>query len=327
VSAHLLPYTHNLTTILEKYGFPLSGVVDYERIKPELELHGSHFAEWIRGGFHGEMRYLERRLPERLDPKKWFPNLQAAICVARPYRAKAQGAQGFRWARYLAGADYHLTMKRDFERALAEWASIWDGKARPNWKVGVDTAPIMERSWAAWSGLGWIGKNGCLIHPQFGSYLFLAVAFVDIRFEQGPRKVPNYCGPCEKCLIGCPTGAFIKPGLLDSKKCIAYWTLEERGDRELDEPSQRALGTWVAGCDLCQEVCPFNRKAEKKDDAPIEDLSPIFLAPDTGYAERVKGRALDRVKPEMMQRNVLRASKNLEKKSQLEPVSPTGIEE
>src|SRR5690606_9214103 len=124
------------------------------------------------------------------------------------------------------------------------------------WKVCVDTSAVLERSWAALSGLGWIGKNTLLIHPQYGSYLFLAEVLLSVRTGEGPKPLKDYCGNCTRCLSACPTGA-LEPHWLKSQDCIAYLTLEKRGAWDKNEEFKRKMGTWVAGCDLCQEVCPF----------------------------------------------------------------------
>lgn len=315
-----------LTSILQEHGFPLSGVVDLDAARTAFSEHASSYSAWIEAGHQGEMDYLRRRMAERFEPHLWYPETKSVLSVARPYTARAQGGGGYRWGRYLKGPDYHDLMKADLQNALEKWASGWPIETRPSWKLGVDSSPIMERTWAALSGLGWIGKNGCLIHPQHGSYLFLGVAYLSIALDQGPKILPDYCGACDRCLRGCPTQAFVKPKVLDARKCISYWTLEERAERELSDQDQKALGTWIAGCDVCQEVCPFNRKAEARDLSPPENLESMLQTSPEEFLRQSRGRAWNRVKPSMLSRNLARANKNLLNKSPQELAWPEEIE-
>jgi len=192
------------------------------------------------------------------------------------------------------------------------------------WKVCVDTSAILERSWAALAGLGWIGKNTLLIHPQYGSYLFLAEVLINKKTGQGPKLLPNYCGNCTRCLDACPTQAFSSAGVLNSNRCVSYWTLEKRGELHLSEEDQKKMGTWVAGCVRCQEVCPFNTKpvraAEKAlplSDQPapsavdLHDWQGLLNETEEAYKARVKNSALARVKPAQFRRNLEIVFRNL----------------
>jgi epoxyqueuosine reductase len=212
-------------------------------------------------------------------------------------------------------------MAEKLERVMKRVAHEWSVSAvKPlTWKVCVDTSAVLERSWAALAGLGWIGKNSLLINPQYGSYLFLGEVLVSELTGHGPTPIKNYCGNCTRCLESCPTGAFVKPGMLDSKRCIAYSTLEKRGSlAELDETQKRAIGTWIAGCDICQEVCPFNTKpvktavahgeAEKMPaiDAAtsLRDWRALLEETPEQYKARIKDSSLSRVKPGQFSRNL-----------------------
>jgi epoxyqueuosine reductase len=171
--------------------------------------------------------------------------------------------------------------------------------------------------------LGWIGKNSLLIHPQFGSYLFLAEVLIDQATGRGPSPLPNYCGKCTRCLEGCPTRAFTAPRVLDSNRCISYLTLEKRGELTVAEESRSAMGTWIAGCDICQEVCPFNTKAGRKalNSAESEGLPDqaislknwrgLLLESEEQYRLRVKNSSLSRVKPAHFRRNLAHSLTNV----------------
>ena len=170
----------------------------------------------------------------------------------------------------------------------------------------------MERTWGALAGLGWIGKNMMLIHPQHGSYFLLGFALLNQKVERGPSLLKDYCGSCARCLNQCPTQAFTQPRELNSNRCISYWTLEKRGPLDLDLKDRAAIGNRVAGCDVCQEVCPFNQKAEKlaiQSPASDDPLLPwtwedLLSESVDEYKRRVSQNSLERIKPADFQRNL-----------------------
>ena len=183
---------------------------------------------------------------------------------------------GVRYARYLRGKDYHLEIAEKLERVMQNVA-----KNHPSlqWKVCVDTSAVLERAWAAAAGLGWIGKNTMLIHPQYGSYLLLGEVLINQRVENSSSPLKDYCGNCARCLNACPTRAFTQPRVLDATRCISYWTLEKRGELALSVQDQSAVSNWVAGCDICQEVCPFNTKSERLwENAPPTPAGAVSLS-------------------------------------------------
>jgi epoxyqueuosine reductase len=305
-------------------GFPLVGAVDLDLAAGIFSEHGRRYADWISKGYHGEMAYLERGLDRRLDPRKVFPATKSVVACAIPYRRSPRtdpAADEPRYARYLQGPDYHKRLPEMFGNALGKWADglVARGETRPTWKICVDTSAVLERSWAALCGLGWIGKNTLLIHPQHGSYLFLAVAFLDRASGRSPEPLPNYCGKCTRCLDGCPTSAIVEPGSLDARKCISYLTLEKRGPWDVDETTRAKIGNWVAGCDICQEVCPFNTKSSRwpetwpedpRDSALVSVWPRLEQETEEEYRARIARSALSRVKYPEMQRNLENARRN-----------------
>jgi epoxyqueuosine reductase len=312
-------------------GFPLAGVVDIDLAFADpadhFNRHLAHYDAWIQAGYAGSMEYLVRGRDRKADPRLVFPPAQSVLSVAIPYPRKKAGnsdeSLGPQYARYLQGQDYHIEITEKLERAMKTTQLAWDAasqnggqKERPSleWKICVDTSAVLERTWATLAGLGWIGKNTLLIHPQHGSYLFLAEVLINYKTGLGPALLPNLCGNCTRCLSACPTDALEKPGVLNSNRCVSYLTLEKRGELALDSATQKKLGTWVAGCDICQEVCPFNFKPTRKElssdlvEIPnatqLNHWRELLLETPDQYKERVRNSAMKRVKPAQFSRNL-----------------------
>jgi epoxyqueuosine reductase len=222
----------------------------------------SRFVDWLDAGRHARMRYLEQTRAARADPGMLLPGARSVVCLASAYPAEPWvAADGSRFARYARGSDYHHGLRQKtlavLSAARARLGSAWGAR------VCVDSTPLSERAFAAAAGLGWIGKNGCLIDEEHGSYLLLSEILTDLDLP-ADAPVAESCGTCTRCLDACPTDAFLEPGVLDAGRCLAYWTIEHRG--EIPDPWKAAVGPRVFGCDVCQEVCPWN--------APLRSLLP-----------------------------------------------------
>jgi epoxyqueuosine reductase len=216
------------------------------------------------------MGYMKERVDERLDPGQVLPGARSVVVVASSYwRPGDEGREDLRRvARYARGRDYHLFLRRRVRKLRLALLALCPGaRAHPT----IDTSPVMEKVWAQRAGLGWVGKNGLLIAPPFGSWVLLGTILTDAELAPD-RPHPERCGQCEACLPACPTGALLGAGRVDSRRCISYWTIETRAP--IPPELREACSDWTFGCDTCQEVCPWNREAHG---AQLPDYAPFPL--------------------------------------------------
>ncbi len=267
--------------------------------------HGAAFRRWIEAGHAGTMGYLERRLEERLDPQRVLPGARATVCVALNYHQGAPADASWQpVARYAWGRDYHDVIGPRLTRLAAHLADAAGARSRGY----VDTGPVLERDVAARAGLGWIGKNTMLLHPALGSWFFIGVLLTtaDLAFDE---RLADRCGSCRACLDACPTGAFVAPYVLDARRCISYLTIEHRG--EIDPGLHAGMAGWQFGCDVCQDVCPWNRKApisrepEFSPSARYPDAGVIAGMDDAAIRDRFRGTPLLRAKASGLRRNAV----------------------
>lgn len=271
--------------------------------------HGDAFRRWLESGHAGTMAYLGHRAEERLDPQRVLTGAASVVCVALNYH---QGDVSDRsWepvARYAWGRDYHDVMGP----RLAQLAAYLEREGAPC-RAYVDTGPVLERDLAAAAGLGWIGKNTMLLHPALGSWFFVGIVLTTAELEHD-RRLPDRCGSCRACLDACPTEAFVAPYVLDARRCISYLTIEHRG--EIDPALRDRLGRWQFGCDVCQDVCPWNGKAPVTREAAFLPSSrypgagAVTKMSDEDFRRRFAGTALLRPKAAGMRRNAALALDN-----------------
>jgi epoxyqueuosine reductase len=285
------------------------GVAD-PTLKPEPEL----LDRWLAEGRDAGMSYLGRHRDLRLSPERFFPGVAAIISVAVGYRSPARG-QGTgpgddpRISCYARGDDYHKAIK---DRLFLLLAEIKKMVPEVKGRVAVDTAPVLERHWAEQAGLGWIGRNRCLITTDLGSWVFLGELFLDIPLPFN-SAAENRCGTCRRCLESCPTTALDDVNGLDSRACIAYWNVEYRGEFTAETPH---LSPWLFGCDACQDVCPWNQKASfdllsdlhprgGTNEMPqsTEDWSRLT---DRLFTSHLAATAMERTGPDGLRRNARR---------------------
>lgn len=245
--------TNFVKATARRLGFSFCGISRAEFLDeeaPKLE-------EWLNRGYQGKMGYLENFFDKRLDPTLLVPGAKSVVSLLYNYFPKQElGGSTYKIARYAYGEDYHTVVREKLNTFMDELRSaIGD----VNGRAFVDSAPVMERAWAKRSGLGWIGKNSLLLNREAGSYFFLAELIIDLELNyDGPIK--DYCGTCTACMDACPTDAIPEPYVVDGSKCISYFTIELK--EEIPSDVHGKFDNWIFGCDICQEVCPWNRFAK-----------------------------------------------------------------
>ena len=304
----------NLTTQIKSLayaaGFELVGVAPAGRLP-----HASYLRDWLDRGWGGDMTYLKRNIEERIDPTKLLPQARSVICLGMnyhqgdfptPYKDGESPAVG-RVARYAWGKDYHKIIKKKLTKLQRQIEAIVGRSIAA--KACVDSVPLLEKELATRAGIGWMGKNTCVINESMGSYFFLAELITELDLEFDGLALDR-CGNCTACIDACPTQA-IEPYQLNASRCISYFTIELRGD--IPEEFHRQIGDWAFGCDICQEVCPWNRKAPSLVDeklamlpgSPFVDLVELVQMRQQEYQVRFAGRALKRARLEGLQRNAI----------------------
>jgi epoxyqueuosine reductase len=301
-------------------GFELAGIAAAEPVR-----EAAYYRQWVADGFAGEMRYLtDRRAALRDDPRTLLPSARSILCVGKlyngpqPYSTQFAGDDLAWISRYAWGEDYHDVLRRGLARAVDRLRALADGPFE--WKICVDTAPLLERAYARHAGLGWIAKNTCLINQAMGSWFFLGelLLSLDLAPDEPP---PDRCGTCTRCIEACPTQAIVPTGLaegpawaLDARLCISYFTIELRGP--VPEALRPGIGRHVFGCDICQDVCPWNRRAPLTTDRAF---APAHFAPrleklaalsEGEFREMFRGTAIPRARYSGFLRNVAIAMGN-----------------
>jgi epoxyqueuosine reductase len=290
--------------IARECGFDLAGVAPAEPAEDY-----AHYERWAERGMAGEMRYMsDRRKELRRDPRSLLPSARSVICVGKLYNT-APEVRDPPISRYAWGSrDYHDVLREGLERMVERLSAI----TLFEWKICVDTAPLLERTYARLAGLGWIGKNTCLINEPMGSWFFLGEILTSLELDPDAPP-PDRCGSCTRCIEACPTQALIPDGdswTLDARRCISYLTIELRGP--VPEDLRAGVGGHVFGCDICQEVCPWNSRAPvsaetafaPREIPPLEDLARMT---EDEFREFARGTPLTRPKYAGFARNTANA--------------------
>ena len=290
-------------------GFSKVGIARAESLTEE---HG-RLQHWLARGLNGEMKWMERDPAQRSDPRLFFPPAQSVIVAALNYYTPPQHEIGRSEAptgkisRYAWGDDYHEIVAGKLRDLLSWIKEQWPDAEG---KVCVDIQPVMDKVWAARAGLGWIGKHTNLITPEFGSWVFIGELLLNLDLEPEDTEVADQCGSCALCIDACPTGAIVEPYVLDANLCISHATIESRAT-EIRADVARHLEGWLYGCDICQDVCPWNQMTSVTAEPRFQpragnvnaSLAEIQeLTPDS-YAQRFRGSAMKRAKISGLQRN------------------------
>jgi len=287
-------------------GFDKVGIVRAEALSEEAQ----HLHEWLARGYQGSMQWMLRNVERRIDPTELFPGARSVVVVTLNYYTPGEHHSNpttGKVSRYAWGDDYHDIVGGKL-RNLLEW--IQQQRPDTQGKVCVDVQPMMDKAWAVRAGLGWLGKHTNLITPEFGSWVFIGELLVNLELEYETDPVGDHCGTCTLCIEACPTQAITEPYVVDSNKCISYGTIELR-DSELPEDMKDKLESWFYGCDICQDVCPWNRFEQTTNDHRFQpragnvniNLEGVLqLTPET-YAEDFRGSAMKRAKLSGLQRN------------------------
>ena len=282
-------------------GFSFCGISKAEFLADEAP----RLEEWLNRKYQGQMTYLENYFDKRLDPTLLVPGAKSVISLIYNYYPKQELNSELKIAKYAYGDDYHDVVKdklHDFMQRIQNEVGEVHGR------VFVDSAPVMERAWAQRSGVGWIGKNSLLLNRSMGSFFFLAEIILDLELEyDGPMK--DYCGSCTACIDACPTDAIAEPYVVDGSKCISYFTIELKG--AIENQSAKNFENWVFGCDICQDVCPWNRFSKPNNEPrfdPRKELNMstaewVALTKDV-FNDVFKNSPVKRTKFEGLKRNI-----------------------
>lgn len=287
-------------------GFVKTGIIpaaalDYEAVRLQ---------EWLALGFHGNMAWMERETEKRTDPRILFPGTKSIVVVAHNYytdHKHTDNQENGKLSRYAWGDDYHDVL-RDKLKDLLAWIKENDPSAEG--KICIDTAPMMDKAWAVRAGLGWLGKHSNVITTEIGSWIFIGSLLLNIELDHDHSIVNDHCGTCSACIDACPTGAIVEPYVVDSKRCISYATIELR-DETLPSEIVNNLEGWLYGCDICQDVCPWNRfethtqesRFEPRDQETSLVLDKVVSLSHDEYIERFRRSAIKRTKLSGLQRN------------------------
>ena len=260
-------YTEFIKFKAKELGFMTCGISKSGFLSHEAD----RFESWLKNNYHGKMSYMERNFDKRLDTTKLVENSKSVISLTYNYYPKKvlKSDSTFKISKYAYGKDYHLVLKKKLKQLLN---IMKDKFGSFEGRVFVDSAPILERAWAKKSGLGWIGKNTNLINKQSGSFFFLAEIIVDLELNYD-NTTTDHCGSCTACIDACPTNAIYEPYKLDASRCISYYTIELKESFSSNLSSD--FKDWIFGCDICQDVCPWNRFSKANDDVLFETIPEI----------------------------------------------------
>jgi epoxyqueuosine reductase len=298
-------YTGIVKQLSAAYGFDYCGIARAQFLDEDAR----RLEAWLKGGMHGGMQYMENHFELRVDPSKLVPGAKSVITLLKNYYpGEVETQNELKISKYALGNDYHTVIKSSLKNFIAE---LQQQIGAFNGRGFVDSAPVLERTWAQKSGLGWIGKNGNLITKNSGSFFFIATLIVDIELNYDDPFAKDFCGSCRRCIDACPTDAILPDKVINGSKCISYFTIELKEEIIPDEMKGR-FSNWMFGCDICQDVCPWNRFSKPHKEKEFSSIPEIlnFTSGDwEGLSEEAfkkifKNSALNRAKLKGIQRNL-----------------------
>lgn len=262
-------YAQVIKTQAKNLGFDFCGIAKAEFLEEEAP----RLEAWLNQNYHGEMAYMANHFDKRLDPTKLVAGAKTVVSLIYNYFPEAtlpNGPTDLKIAKYAYGQDYHLVIKEKLKTLLQ---NLQKEIGEIGGRAFVDSAPVMERQWAQKAGLGWTGKNSLLLNRQMGSFFFLAELIIDLEVAPDSAMTKDYCGTCTKCIDACPTDAIVDSGVVDGSRCISYFTIELK--EQIPQTMRGKFENWIFGCDICQDVCPWNRFSKPHQEAeflPNQDL-------------------------------------------------------
>lgn len=297
--------SRDIKIIAREVGFTSCGIARADA----LDLEHARLEEWLRHGYHGTMAWMERESEKRADPRLLMPGCRSVLVCTLNYFTEHEHLDSpelGKISRYAWGDDYHDVMRAKLTALLGRVQEMDRGVSG---KICVDTAPLMDKAWAARAGLGWLGKHSNLITKEVGSWVFIGSLLLNVELDYD-APIDDHCGTCTACLEACPTGAIVEPYVVDSNRCISYATIELRDERLPPEVAANLDG-WIYGCDICQDVCPWNRfespaaepRFQPRSGETSLDLRRIESMEHPEYVERFRGSAIKRTKLTGLKRN------------------------
>jgi epoxyqueuosine reductase len=296
-------YAQQIKTEAKRLGFLSCGISKAQFLEEEAP----RLENWLNSNMHGEMYYMENHFDKRLDPTKLVPGSKSVISLLLNYYPKeVQNKKSYKISKYAFGTDYHFVIKDKLKQLLG---FIQSEIGEVHGRAFVDSAPVLDKTWASRSGLGWIGKHTNLITKQTGSFYFIAELIIDLDLEYD-HPVTDHCGTCTACIDACPTNAIVEPYLVDGSKCISYFTIELKNDIPMKFKDQ--FNDWIFGCDICQDICPWNKDVMPHNE-PLFNPKPELLAmskkdweelSEEVFLDLFKKSALQRSKFKGLKRNI-----------------------
>jgi epoxyqueuosine reductase len=297
-------HTSLVKNAAQRYGFDYCGIAKAGPLDEEAR----RLEAWLKNGFNGKMQYMENYFDLRIDPTKLVPGAKSVITLLKNYYPQQEMSSDYKISKYAYGTDYHNVIKAQLKSMMAE---LQESIGQFSGRGFVDSAPVLERAWAQRSGLGWIGKSGNLITKGSGSFFFIATLITDLELDSDDPFAKDYCGSCRRCIEACPTEAISEGKVVNGSKCISYFTIELK-DEIIPEEMKGRFQNWMFGCDVCQDVCPWNRFSKPHNEEGFTPLPEILnlstkeweAMSEEAFKKIFKHSPLNRSKYKGIQRNL-----------------------